>query len=331
MKAKQPWTEKAGRITDLIEAVEHRLGGSWTQRKDFEMFVDIENIGTWDDVKTALQSRFGEKRWVFRGQSKNLWRLETSLERAVLRRRVDSSGQTFESYITSHPNNFEQDLLTRFKGRVDGYVAASPAENETLEWLALMQHYGAPTRLLDWTTSPYVALYFALKNRELSEDCAVWAIDTDWVNEKSILRLKIHDSRFSEICSNISIQKYLNDILSNDLNPSVVVIGNPVALNERRAAQQGLFLLDLGDTLGTTFDITLMSMFHEVPLSPPVCKLVIGPEDGARMIMELTRMGIDDASLFPECPGLDKLSSSIRIQLKEDIDELYRQVDWPLA
>ena len=115
------------------------------------------------------------------------------------------------------------------------------------------------------------------------------------------------------------------------MNPSVVVVGNPNGLNERRAAQQGTFLFDLGKTIGTTFDITLMTMFYDVPATPPVCKLVIGPEEGERIINELTRMKIDHASPFPECPGLDEISSSIRVQLRKDVDELFRSFGWRLA
>ena len=72
---------------------------------------------------------------------------------------------------------------------MEKYASIAPAENEKVEWLALMQHYGAPTRLLDWTNSAYVALHFALNNRKSTEDCAVWAIDTEWVDEKSRLAL----------------------------------------------------------------------------------------------------------------------------------------------
>jgi hypothetical protein len=332
MKSNQPWAEKAQILRDLRQAVEQHRGGSWTKRKDFEMFVDIESVKTWDEVNTALHSRFSDKRWVFRGQSNAGWRLETSLERSILRRRIEGSGgQSFESYITPHPSNFEQPLLTKFQCRMDKYVSAAPAENEKVEWLALMQHYGAPTRLLDWTTSPYVALYFALEDRKSNENCAVWAIDTDWVDEKSRRALKWQNPKFSDTCSTISLQQYLNDILVNDLNPSVIVVGNPIGMNERRAAQQGTFLFDLGSTIGTTFDITLMRMFYEVPAAPPICKLVISPKESDRIISELTRMNLDHVSLFPACPGLDEISSSIRVQLKEDVDELYRICGWQLA
>jgi hypothetical protein len=56
-----------------------------------------------------------------------------------------------------------------------------------LDWLAIMQHYGAPTRLLDFTYSPYVALYFALRNREENElDYAeVWGINADALMERA--------------------------------------------------------------------------------------------------------------------------------------------------
>lgn len=50
-------------------------------------------------------------------------------------------------------------------------------------WLTLMQHYGLPTRLLDWSESPLVALYFALSSQE-DKDAAVWALNPMKLNKK---------------------------------------------------------------------------------------------------------------------------------------------------
>jgi len=119
VETNKPWVEKAHILREPRQSVEQRIGGSWTKRKDFEMFVDIESVKTWDEINAALDSRFSDKRWVYRGQSNAGWRLETSLERSILRHRIDeSSGQAFESYIGSHPNNFEQDLLTKISVKI---------------------------------------------------------------------------------------------------------------------------------------------------------------------------------------------------------------------
>lgn len=48
--------------------------------------------------------------------------------------------------------------------------------DDTLAWWAVMQHYGAPTRLLDWSLSPHVALYFAVE-KNFENDGALWCLD----------------------------------------------------------------------------------------------------------------------------------------------------------
>jgi FRG domain len=75
----------------------------------------------------------------------------------------------------------EYKILGEFmsKARMHMDPAQIPEVEDRLGWLAIIQHYGAPTRLLDFTYSPYVALYFALRNRKVGESkyAEVWGID----------------------------------------------------------------------------------------------------------------------------------------------------------
>lgn len=72
------------------------------------------------------------ERWAFRGQCNTEWGLTSSLDRLARSRKTCSS-------------HAEQYLLTTFKRRAHHYLRDLPGEHDELEWLALMQHHGAPT------------------------------------------------------------------------------------------------------------------------------------------------------------------------------------------
>src|SRR5258708_4434671 len=64
------------------------------------------------------------------------------------------------------------------------YANHVPRKNSEIEWLSVMRHHGAPTRLLDFTYSIYVAAYFALETADM--DCAVWAVNGPWALKESV-------------------------------------------------------------------------------------------------------------------------------------------------
>src|SRR5881227_953261 len=98
-----------------------------------------------------------------------------------------------------------------------------------LEWLALMQHYGAPTRLLDFTESFWIALYFAFEDAE--EDCAVVALD------RSSLAKKNAAFNYNDVLrANIDRGEYTDDFLYEDV---------PFYTNDRLAIQKGIFVFSL--------------------------------------------------------------------------------------
>ena len=111
-----------------------------------------------------VETECGGGGWVFRGQSDANWRLLPAIARREPR--VD-------------PRAAEEALFRELKLRLPS-VYASPPESDW-DLLALIQHHGAPTRLLDWTRSPLTALWFAVSSRARdldAPDAAVWACET---------------------------------------------------------------------------------------------------------------------------------------------------------
>jgi FRG domain len=194
-------------------------------------------ISSWDDFQREYESRFAlrGRRWVFRGQQDTRWDLKPSLERSA----CDRVGLS----LTELPE-IEAYLLTRFQRNLHRFQARVPASEDHLEWLALMQHHGAPTRLLDWTYSCYIALFFALELAPLDTTCAVWAIDQVWLflrlRELSAEGVREAFKLDPELRSPRSAHTLLTTKGVTSVAPLV-----PYHLSERLAVQQGVFLVPL--------------------------------------------------------------------------------------
>lgn len=146
----------------------------------------MEECRSWADVRRALDSfevaRLGwdsdgeidQKTWVFRGHKSVSYALAPSVERVA--------------QDLPHPwKALEFQLLREFQAKAPLHVPTDrlPPAGDKLSWLALMQHYGVPTRLLDFTYSPYVALYFALRDRRRRSPFpkfgpSIWRLSIMW-------------------------------------------------------------------------------------------------------------------------------------------------------
>jgi FRG domain len=165
--------------------------------------------------------------WLFRGHRCPEWKLETSLERASRRCGVSEV-------------DYERAVWREFRRHAHSYLSRVPSETDTLEWLALMQHYGAPTRLLDFTESFWISLYFAIEDAE--SDCAVVALD------RQSLKKKRAALNYNEVLrANIDRGADADDFLYEDV---------PFYTNDRLAIQKGIFV----------FSLNLQRKFHDLLL-----------------------------------------------------------------
>lgn len=126
---------------------------------------------TWEQLQELLfadawRGDIGRIRspYVFRGQSNAAYGLETSLQRFV----GESGRWDLEWHLLRSFNHYARDELQHIPFGA--------------EFKAVAQHHGLPTRLLDWTYSPYVAAYFATRGRR-DVDGLIWAVDYAAVHE----------------------------------------------------------------------------------------------------------------------------------------------------
>ncbi len=120
-------------------------------------------IESWEELAEWVGGH-NKINWIFRGERQQGWPLKPKIGRSEYHN--EKRGYTLDA---------EMWLLDQFKRKARAYLALEVQPESVWEWLALAQHHGLPTRLLDWTHSPLVAAYFAVEKDDREKHAVVYA------------------------------------------------------------------------------------------------------------------------------------------------------------
>lgn len=238
------------------------------------------DVDSWHEFKTLAWElfegvRLGDGAMWFRGQGDVMWPLESSFDRSV-KDRLDSERR---SRVLQH---LETGLAERL-GLLDDWGESYRFDDmDPSQLMAIAQHHGCLTRLLDWTLSPYIAAFFAFSDLTFLLDdegddgqsrCAVWAIDTNascWAHQPGV--------------SLLSLQH----------------VGN-----RRLQRQQGVFTLNTSEFASLE---TFCSHYYTTwPAQADALVRISLPRHIARTaVKDLELMGISSESMFPGVEGASR-------------------------
>jgi len=273
-----------------------------------EQYIEWE-VPSWREAVDVADHMHG---WLFRGQEDKEWGLTSSLERQA----VDNQ------YPIAAIQDAEREIFDLFQRQAHHYLPQPAAENNIIEWLSIMQHHGAPTRLLDVTESFYVAAFFALENAR--KKSVVWAFDRYQFDRQFLFDAVGTGTKRDELA-----RKEVNDNIWVGGNSKAIAV-RPWRLNQRLIIQQGWFLCPLGSDISFEHCLcrTLGLEDGHLPTKTPVftkesliemlqrttdplrlVKFILPPAERIPAIADLRRMNITAATLFP---GLDGFARSLK-------------------
>ena len=171
---------------------------------------------SWNDFKSQIatdlcrQSLFPSKQFIFRGQRNAAWPLKSSFDRM------------FEQLTFATRNRIEHSLNGYFRENcIELIEDTSFEEYDDSQLLTLAQHYGLPTRLLDWSYSIYVAafFFFVYNKNDNSDYIAIWVIDTNHEIWNADYGVDIITSRIKEN----TYQKNQKGIFTKNNSPAITL------------------------------------------------------------------------------------------------------------
>lgn len=246
--------------------------------------IDITSLEIFLQEVGKLQKGVFEKIW-FRGIADHSYGLEPSL------------------YRKAHNAIIEKQLLNRFKAKSLPFIE-DKNHKSYWEWLFIMQHYGVPTRLLDWSESALISLAFAVIYREshhIGKDAGLWCLDPLKLNRDFVKGIKL-DELIPSI-TDTSVKKI--QVYEDEAIPVEYPIAIYGPLNSTRiVAQKGVF---------TLFPFIDKFKLEDLPVSHNfLVKFVIKEANIEAIKSQLITMGITENNVYP---GLDSIAKEINREI----------------
>jgi hypothetical protein len=228
----------------------------------------------------------------FRGQQRHYWPLWPKLYR------------DYGGYAKVKRDRIEDEIREEFIVRAPILSNTKPAGNDDWEWYFLMQHFGTPTRLLDWTEGALLGLYFAVKDNPGFYDAAVWVLDPFELNIRAINREEVIPPSATGVVPKDKrrVDPWLPPRFKNMAGlPQRPIAVYPTHIARRISTQRSCFTVHGTDARGLD---RLLGIRNGC-----LTKIVIPSFRVQAIRRELEASGIDEATIFPDLAGLSRTLS----------------------
>ncbi|WP_296104685.1 FRG domain-containing protein [uncultured Agrobacterium sp.] len=207
---------------------------------------------------------------------------------------ADATWKLLPGFMRSTSDTSETTLLNRFRQSAAMLADRRPASQ--FDWTFLMQHYGVPTRLLDWSESPLISMYFAVEDwaTRPNVDATLWCLWPTVLNQNANIVDKV-EGQYIPSFDDVELQAYTLESLRQNTRIELFPVATIATRNNARIqAQMGTFTIHHNKKIA----------IEDVGDSTHVAKYMIPSAAREKLASELKLLGMTRFSLFPELASI---------------------------
>ncbi|GFI03488.1 hypothetical protein IMSAGC005_02325 [Lachnospiraceae bacterium] len=238
--------------------------------------VQINSINNLIDEIKKLKDMYGKQPIWFRGQENSNWHLEPSIFRGKLRQKENYVTNDFYIYVKQIENN-------------------TPNKDNYAAWMSLMQHYGLPTRILDWSSSPLVACYFALeRNIDKENDACIWVLIPRRINVQEGFGEFVYPIDAYTV-QQMLLPAFKNNVMLEDKFMNKIIACHSVEKDLRMYSQQSSFTVHNSP-----------KKLEDICDDETLFKFVIPCESKEKLYESVNILGISTSFIYPDMEHISK-------------------------